>query len=433
MRIKFLFPLILLPSTVLAAQPQEDWALHGQLTFVEQYHPAFRSPYRGANSLDPGSVGDETASLTLYGGARPWTGGEIWAAGEVDQGFGLSDTLGVAAFPNGEGYKVGRADPYFRLQRLFFRQSFDLGGGDQDLAPAANQLAGTRTADSLVITLGKFSVTDIFDGNIYAHDPSQDLFNWAVIDAGAFDYAADAWGYSYGIAADLAKADWSFRLGLFDLSRVPNSTELVRGFGKYELDAEIERRFRLMDEEGKLKFLGWFNHAPMASYRDALALAQAQHELPDPTSVRSTRDRPGASMNVEQGLGDGLGFFLRLSYADGSQETYEFTDMDESLSTGLSLKGDGWARKDDTVGLALEEGAVSHSARDFLAAGGLGILVGDGRLMHYRNEEVAEAYYGAALTGTAQLTLDYQIIANPAYNADRGPVSVLGLRLHAQF
>ena len=433
MRIRFFLLLLFAPYPVLAdpASAPEDWALHGQATFVEQYHPAFRSPFRGPNSLDPGSRGNETIALTLYGGLRPWANGEVWADGDMDQGFGLSDTVGVAAFPNGEGYKVGSATPYLRLHRLFFRQTFDLGGDDENVAPAVTQLGQSRAHDNLVVTLGKFSVTDIFDGNDYAHDPSQDFFNWTVIDAGAFDYAADAWGYSYGATAEWNEEAWSLRAGLFDLSRVPNGTALTRGFGKCELDAEIERRFELFGQDGKVKFLGWMNRAPMGAYKDALALAG--HQAPDIAAVRVPRSRPGGGVNLEQGLTSDLGFFLRASLADGSQEAYEFIDMDESLSGGLSWKGESWGRKDDTIGLALEEGGISRSARNYLAAGGLGILIGDGRLTHYNSEDVLEAFYSAALFSAGVLTLDYQFIANPAYDADRGPVSVLGLRLHAQF
>ncbi len=134
----------------------ETWSLHAQATFTEQYHPAFTSPYRGTNSLDPGSLGKETFDFTFFGGVRLWDGGEAYINPEIDQGFGLSNTLGVAGFPSGEAYKVGEANPYIRLQRLFFRQSFDLGGDVENIAPAANQLGGARAADDLVITAGKF-------------------------------------------------------------------------------------------------------------------------------------------------------------------------------------------------------------------------------------------------------------------------------------
>jgi high affinity Mn2+ porin len=411
----------------------EDWSLHGQATFTEQYHPAFASPYRGANSLDPGSRGDETFDATLFAGLRLWEGGEVYINPEIDQGFGLSDTLGVAGFTSGEAYKVGASAPYVRLQRLFFRQSFDLGGDVENVASAANQLAGTKTADNLVITAGKFAVVDIFDTNDYAHDPRGDFLNWAVIDSGAFDYAADSWAYTYGIAAEWTQGWWTWRNGLFDLSRVPNERELVRGFGEYEVVSEFEARTSLMNRPGKIKLLAYANRGRMGDYNDAVALAEKTGALPDTALVRLPAFKPGAALNAQQEISDDLGAFVRLSVNDGSKEAYEFTEINRSLAAGLALKGGEWGRKDDTVGAAFVINGMSKSAQSYFADGGLGILIGDGRLPHYGTEDVFETYYRLPLTDWLGTDLDYQFIANPAYNRDRGPVSVIGAQLHAQF
>jgi high affinity Mn2+ porin len=418
-----------------ADTPDNDqvWSIHGQTTFTDQYHPAFASPYRGANSLDPGSRGDETADVTLFLGLRLWKGGEAYADPEVDQGFGLSDTLGVAAFPSGEAYKVGSATPYFRLQRLFFRQTFDLGGDVQNIDPDANQLGTTRTADNFIFTAGKISVVDIFDTNTYAHDPRGDFMNWAIIDAGAYDYAADSWGYSYGGAGEWTQSWWTLRAGLFDLSKVPNEKHLETGFAQFEMVAEAEERHHLFGHDGKVKLLAFVNRGRMGDYNDAIHLAEITHSTPSTALVRSYNSRPGGEINIEQGLTDNLGAFLRVSMDDGSKEAYEFTEIDRSISTGLSLKGADWQRPDDTVGAAFEIAAISHSARDYFADGGLGILIGDGRLQHYGLENVFETYYSAKLFKWFTTSLDYQFVDNPAYNRDRGPVSVLGVRLHAQF
>jgi high affinity Mn2+ porin len=410
----------------------ETWSVHGQLTFVEQYHPAYRAPYSGPNSLGSQSVGRETFDATLYAGVRLWDGGEAYINPEIDQGFGLSNTLGVAGFVSGEAYKVGKADPYFRLQRLFFRQTFDLGGKTEKVDPDADQLGGTRTADNLVFTAGKFSVTDVFDTNAYAHDPKSDFLNWALIDSGAFDYAADAWGYSYGAAAEWTQDWWTFRAGLFDLSRFPNSTKLVRGFGEFELDGEFEDRYTLWGAPGKLKLLAFLNRGRMGSYADALRLAEATDTIPDTALVRRYASKPGFALNLEQQVNESLGAFARLSANDGSEEAYEFTEINRSLAAGLSLKGAGWRRPKDTIGAAFVVDALSGRARDYFAAGGLGILIGDGRLPHYGHEQILETYYNAAVTDWLGVSADYQFVANPAYNRDRGPVSVLGLRLHAQ-
>ena len=410
----------------------EDWSLHGQVTVVDQYHPAFKSPYRGANSLDPGSRGNETFDATLFAGVRLWDGGEAYANPEIDQGFGLSNTIGVAGFPSGEAYKIGKAEPYFRLHRLFFRQTVDLGDDEEDVDPAANQLGGTRAADNLIITAGKISVTDIFDANTYAHDPRADFLNWSILDSGAYDYAADSWAYSYGVAGEWTQSWWTLRLGLFDLSRVPNQADLVRGFGEYEFVTEGEERHKLWGKGGKLKALFYFNRGRMADYNDAVDLALLTHETPSAALVRKPASRPGMAINFEQELYGNLGAFARASINDGSKETYEFTEINRSLAVGLSLKGTQWGRPNDSIGLAGVANALSDSARRYFALGGLGILIGDGQLPHYHTENIIETYYSAQLTTWLTASADYQFIANPAYNSDRGPVSVLGARLHAQ-
>jgi high affinity Mn2+ porin len=208
---------------------------------------------------------------------------------------------------------------------------------------------------------------------------------------------------------------------------------LETSFGQFELVSELERRISLFGHYGKIKVLGWVNRGRMGAYSDALALARATGTTPDVALVRHYRSRPGGSLNMEQGLTGDLGFFFRASDNDGSKESFEFTDIDASLSTGLSLKCTSWDRKDDTVGVAFEVAGISKGAQAFLAAGGLGVLVGDGQLPHYSNEVVLETYYDAQLIKGVNVALDYQFIANPGYNPDRGPVSVLGFRLHGEF
>jgi high affinity Mn2+ porin len=411
----------------------EQWSFHAQTTFADQYHPAFTSPYRGANSLDPGSRGDETFDLTVFAGMRLWKGGEAYINPEVDQGFGLSNTFGVAGFPSGEAYKIGDTHPYVKLPRLFFRQTFDLGGEVQNVEPAANQLGGTRTADNLVITAGKISVPDIFDTNTYAHDPRHDFLNWSLLDAGAFDYAADSWAYTYGGAAEWMQSWWTLRTGLFDLSKVPNMPHLETGFRQFEIVGEAEERHTLFGRDGKLKLLGFVNRGRMGDYNDAIELGLLTHSTPNTALVRQYASRPGVSINFEQQLDGNFGAFARASMNDGSKETYEFTDIDQSASAGLSLNGTSWSRANDTVGVAGVINALSDSARRYFADGGLGLLIGDGRLPHYGTENILETYYSAQVTSWLTATADYQFIDNPAYNRDRGPVSLLGARLHAEF
>ena len=417
------------------ARPGDEvFAVHGQLVVVEQYHPGFRSPYRGTNSLDPGSRGMETAAATLFAGLRFWDGGQLYADPEVDQGFGLSDTFGVAGFPSGEAYKVGSSDPYVRLQQLFFRQVFDLDSDPRDVASGANQLATTQSSNNVTLTLGKFAVTSVFDTNAYAHDPSVDFLNWAIIDSGAFDYAADAWGYTYGSSIEWTQNWWTLRSGLFAMSRVPNGKELQTDFTQFQLIEEGEARVDLIEgRETKIKLLGFLSRARSGAYDDAVRLGEATGTVPSTALVRKYRSRTGFALNVEQPITDDLGAFLRASFNNGEQEAYEFTDINQSVAAGLSLNGAKWGRGDDTVGLAGVVDGISSAARRYFAAGGLGTLIGDGRLPHYETENILEAYYSVQITSWFATTLDYQFIDHPAYNSDRGPVSVIGVRVHTWF
>ncbi len=411
----------------------QNLAIHVQSTVVDQGHLAFNAPYSGPQSLSPYADGRETFDATAYLGARLWRGAEAWIDPEVDQGFGLNNTLGLAGFPSAEAYKVGSSPPYFRLQRAFIRQTIDLGGTASRVGPDINVLGGSQGANRIVITAGKLSVTDIFDTNDFAHDPRHDFLNWTVVDAGSFDYAADAWGYTVGGAVEWYQGPWTLRSGIFDLSVVPNSESLDRHFGQFQFVEEIERRYTIAGEAGALKVTGFLTRGRMATYADAIALAAITGGPANVALVRDYRSRSGISFDLQQQVTGALGVFLRGGLAGGNVEPYEFTDVDRSISGGLSLKGKAWGRPSDTIGLAGVINAISRQHQLYLADGGLGILVGDGQLPHPGPEDILETYYDIPLGKYLHLAADYQFVNNPGYNRDRGPVHIFAGRIHAQF
>jgi high affinity Mn2+ porin len=409
-----------------------DWfVLHGQTTYLQQYAFPFHAPYHGPNSLDS-NHGRETWDVTLYAGFRLWDGAELWVNPEILQGFGLSGTLGVAGFPSGEAYKLGASVPYARLTRTFIRQTIDLGGESQKIESGLNQFAGSQTADRLVITVGKFNIADIFDVNKYAHDPRSDFMNWALIDAGSFDYAGDAWGFNYGAALEWYQGQWTLRAGLFDLSVVPGSTDLDPRFKQVQWLGEIEHRHELWGQPGKIALTGFLTRGRFGSYADAIALAQVTGGPADIAAVRQYRSRTGLSLNVEQQLVPDVGMFVRAGFGGGDIESTAFTDIDRTVAAGLSLSGKKWGRPDDVLGIAGAVNNVSGIHQAFFNAGGLGLLVGDGILPNPGLEKIIETYYSFPVFGW-RMTFDYQFVANPGYNRDRGPVSIIGTRLRAQF
>jgi high affinity Mn2+ porin len=418
------------PGTV--AETPQAWAIHGQFTYVEQDDSDFHAPYSGPNSLTP-KRGKETTDLDIWAGAALWSGAQVWIDPELDQGHGLNDTLGLAGFPSGEAYKVGANAPYFRLQRVFLRDTVDGDGEREAVKPSAMWLGGSQSANRWVVTLGKFAVTDVFDNNQYAHDPRADFMNWTAIDGGAFDYAADAWGFTLGAAVERYQGPWSLRLGVFDLSTIPNSAHLDPGFHEFQILTELEQRHQIDGHDGKLMLTAFESRGRMGLLDQALALAQSTGTTPQTAAVRQYRGRLGGVFNLEQALTESLGVFARYSKAAGNVETYEFTDVDRSLEVGASLTGAAWKRGNDTLGVAFIDNGISAEREQYLNAGGLGILVGDGRLPHPGAEEILETYYSLALISHLAVSLDYQYVDHPAYNRDRGPVSIYAVRVHAQF
>ncbi|MGA8548901.1 MAG: carbohydrate porin, partial [Stellaceae bacterium] len=260
-----------------------------------------------------------------------------------------------------------------------------------------------------------------------------DFLNWSIIDQGAFDYAANAWGYTYGGAAEWYQDWWTARAGVFDMSQAPNSSALSNGFGQGQFVAELEERHRLLDRPGKLKLLYWLTRGNLGTYLDAISLGEATGQTPSTGAVRSFRTKDGIGLNLEQQLAADLGVFARASVSQGTVEEIDFTDINQSISAGLSLAGARWGRPDDTVGLAGAVNRISHQGKLYLAAGGLGGIIGDGQLPNAGPEQILEAYYRVAAFSFAYITADYQFINNPAYNRDRGPVSIFALQLHVQY
>ena len=416
------------------ALPESDvWNVHAQTTFLPQGYASFRSPYAGAFSLPGAGQLQETWTTTAFLGVRLWQGGEFYFNPELAQGFGVNGTLGLAGFPNGEAQKAGAPFPKIRPQRYYIKQTFGLGGEQEDVADGPNQLQGKRDIDRVTLIVGRFAVGDFFDNNAYAHDPRADFMNWAMWSSAAYDFPADLPGYTRGAIVELNRKDWAVRAGYFQVPDAPNTDVLtVKPGGTV---AEFEERHTIFDQPGKLRLGAFANSGHTGNYREALAIAAADPALDINavmTSIQHSNLKYGFYANLEQQIANDVGLFARASWNDGQNQILSFTDIDRSLSGGLSVKGSYWGRPNDTIGIGGAINGLSAANRDFLAAGGLGLLIGDGQL-NYRPERILETYYAYSLNNNVTLTADYQLIANPAYNADRGPVSIFSGRLHGAF
>lgn len=410
----------------------EDWNVHWQSTFIEQGYFSFHSPYQGPNSLSGDTQFCNTFSATAFVGLRLWDGAQLYFDPEVDQGFGLSQTLGVAGFPNGEAQKASYPVPRLNIDRVIVRQTFGLGGEQATVEDGPNQLPERRDVSRITLTAGRLSVGDGFGLNAYAQDPRTQFLDWNIYGSGSYDWTMDKPGFTWGAFAELNQKRWALRAGYFLEPTESNGNAFdlnVPTRGQYLVEPEL--RYSLFSLPGVLRLMAWATRANMGSYADAVAMPVGTPGYPDITQTRQVRFTYGFVANVEQTVTRDLGVFSRASWTPGLVEVMGWTDCDESVSLGLLLTGDRWHRPDDRVGLAGVVEGLSPQAQAYFAAGGMGIVIGDGRL-DYRPEAIAEAYYAVGVTSWAQLTLDYQLVVNPAYNSDRGPVPIYALRLHVE-
>jgi high affinity Mn2+ porin len=417
----------------LSTGDRRNWSIHGQATYVEQGYFSFHSPYQGANSLSGAGQVRNTVSATIFLGRRLWPGGEIYFNPELMQGFGLDDVHGVAAFPNGEAQKSSFRYPRFNAARLFLSQTIGLGGEKEIVEDAPNQIAGKRAVSRLTITVGKFAVTDYFLVSSYAGEPRTTFLNWNAYGGGSYDWTMDKLSWTWGGLVELNQKRWAFRAGYFLLPDVSNSNTFdTHVFQRGQYTAELELRYWPFARPGKLLLFAWLSHGNMGSYSDALTEPLVTSGYPDITLTRQERTNYGFVASADQAISANLGVFSRASWSPGHVEIMGWTDCDESLSVGVALKGARWARPNDTVGVAWVAEGLSAISRRYFGAGGMGILIGDGKL-NYQPEMVLETYYAFSPVRWATFSVDYQLIADPGYNADRGPVSIFSGRLHAAF
>jgi high affinity Mn2+ porin len=410
----------------------EQFSVHGQSTIISQEHDAFHAPYSGPHSL-PRHEGWKTSETgTLFLGSRLWQGAEGYFDPEISGGEGFGGVTGIAGFPNGEIPRVGSAAPTAYVARLYLRQDFGFGGDKEKADPANNMLGGERDVDRLSVYVGRFAISDFFDNNTYSHDPRGQFENWALMSNGAWDYPADTRGYTYGVVAEFNQPTWTLRYGAVTEPKTANGGTIdwnvPRALGQV---VEFEQRWKIDDHPGAVRPLAYLNMAHMGNYHQAVANPGLLG--PDITLSRTYSVKYGFGLSGEQEIADGIGVFGRLGWNDGRTETWAFTEIDRSASIGLSFNGKRWHRPDDVFGVAGVINGLSKEHRAYLGDGGLGFIIGDGQLPHYAPEQILEAYYLWKVADHVFVTPDAQLINHPAYNADRGPVFVWGLRVHVEF
>ena len=434
----------------------EPWNAYGQFTYITSFHPAFSAPYTNLNgsinSLLPTPEQSWTGSFTLFLGVRLWQGAQAYFVPEAiaEQAFSQLRGLG-GVIQNFELQKTGLTTPQVYRSRIYLEQTFGLGGGAVVLESDPMSLGGVVDKRRIVLRAGNFSVIDFFDKNTFSGDLRQQFFNMAFLTYAAYDFTADARGYTWGGMVEAYHDDWAIRFGRFAPPVNPNVLALTLEADKYYGDqVEIEHDHQLFGRAGAIRVLAYRNRENMGKFRDAITALESDPTknaancgsrysygstnatAPDLCWVRRPNDKIGIGINVEQAITDDVGVFLRGMYSDGQTEVYAFTPTDRSLSFGASAKGSAWRRPSDVTGIGYGIGWISQAHADYLRMGGVDGFVGDGSIRQ-AGESVVDVFYSVNVASAVWLSADYQHVTNPAFNADRGPIDIFGARIHAEF
>lgn len=406
-----------------------------QANFIRQQHPTFYAKYSGPNSFLPDKEHATSQVETLYTGFRITKDLEILCDVESAGGAGLSEALGIAGFTNVDVVRnptLGQ-EPY--VSRVMLHYTIPLSDQTTDGTRNPLSLSSTESVRRLELRVGKMSTVDFFDLNSVGSDSHLQFMNWAVVNNGAYDYAADTRGYTYGLLLEYYDKSWAARFGEMLMPTVANGLQLdwniARARGE---NFEVEYHPTLIPNRAStVRALGFFNHANMGSYREAInGYLSGKDATPDITLYRKQgRVKYGFGLNVEQELTSLWRAFGRLGWNDGSNESYAYTEIDRTAAIGSDFRGTPWHRSQDKLGAAFVTNGISGDHRRYLALGGLGFILGDGAL-NYGLEKIFETYYTAHIWRGISFAVAYQHVTNPGYNRDRGPADVVSFRIHVE-
>lgn len=423
-------------GTIFAHSESSRFWISGQVNVITQWHPAFRSPYQGPNSLSPEAQDASSRVLTLLTGVQATGTTEFLCDVQETGGHGIGEALGLAGFTNLDVVRnptIGKA-PY--VARLIWHQIIPLSGEKVASERTPLSLFTQLPARRLEIRFGKISMADFFDVNTYGTDSNFQFLNWTMDNNGAYDYAADTRGFTYAAMVEYDDRHWALRFAEALMPKVANSIHLDADLGRAHsenVEFELHHAF-LPKRQSVVRLLGYANHANMGLYRVAVAnFLGGETAKPDITAhPPQPTIKYGFGVNLEQPLTDWLGLFARWGWNEGQHESYAYTEVDETVQAGASFQGARWKRKLDRAGAAFISNGISRAHQQYLALGGVGFLLGDGGL-NYGRENIEEAYYTAHVWRGVFAAFDLQHINNPGYNRDRGPVLAPAARLHLEF
>ena len=406
-----------------------------QANIIRQQHSSFPAQYSGPNSFLSESEQATSRVETLYTGFQITNRLEILCDVESAGGAGLSQALGIAGFTNVDVVRnpALSEDPY--VSRVMLHYTIPLSAETTEATRNPLALSSTVPVRRLELRLGKMSTVDFFDLNSPGSDSHLQFMNWSVVNNGAYDYAADTRGYTYGFLAEYYSRAWAARFGEMLMPTVANGITLDWNLARARAENfEVEYHTALLPKRASiLRALAFVNHADMGNYRDAIdGYLKGNDPVPDITRYREQgRVKYGFGLNAEQELAPSLRAFGRLGWNDGANESFAYTEIDRTAEVGMDLRGNRWHRPLDKIGAAFVVNGLSGDHRRYLALGGLGFILGDGGL-NYGLEKIVETYYTAHLWRGISIAADYQHVDDPGYNRDRGPTSVVSFRIHIE-
>jgi high affinity Mn2+ porin len=411
--------------------------ISGQANFIFQAHEPFHSPYAGPNSFQ--SRVETTALsrvLTLYTGIKitRWT--EFIFNAEEAGGKGLSEALGMAAFVNLDVVRNPSLGQGVYAARYFLHYTVPLTAARVEEEPNPFYLQESIPRRRLEFAMGKMGLVDFFDLNSVGSDSHLQFTNWAIDNNGAYDYAANTRGYTVAAILSYAGPKFEARFGEAMMPTVANGANLDHDLRRARAEnLELEwKPYWFQGLATHIRPLVYLNHANMGDYGQAITgYEQGLDKTPDITLYRRQGTlKQGFALNIEQELPANFRVFLRAGWNEGHHESFAYTEMNDTLAFGFELPGDAWGRKEDQIGSAFETGGLSAKHKQYLALGGLGFILGDGRL-NYGREAVSESYYNLHVVGGLYMAVQLSFVSNPGYNRDRGPVIVPGVRAHVDF
>jgi high affinity Mn2+ porin len=410
--------------------------LSGQSNFIFQAHADFHAAYSGPNSLSPHYEKATSRVMTLYTGVRLNNSTEVLVDIEEAGGAALSTGLGLAGNTDLDIVRNPLLSKAPYLGRGMIHKVFALSKDKIENQRSFLSLFDELPRRRLEIRFGKFSMPDFFDQNSVGSDTHLQLNNWTLDNNGAWDYAADTRGYTVGFVADYEDSHWGFRFAEGLMPKVANGIDLVwKPWQAHAENWEFElRRGVVPKKAGVIRLLAYTNYANMGIYRDAVR--QFEEGLVSQPNITNhpwhiTR-KYGFGVNLEQNLTRNVTVFARWGWDDGKTESFAYTEVDSTLAEGVGVSGAQWHRQQDRAGVAFVSNGIKKDHQIYLADGGLGFLLGDGRL-NYGRENILETYYTAHLWRGIYVAPGVQRINNPGYNRDRGPVLVPTFRLHVEF